>query len=514
MTNKDEVISWIRQWMSRILKVNGNTVPLNKPLIEQGLDSLAINQLFLDLSKQYKTDLDPTLLFDAPQLGSLAERIAAVINEGKPAIEPKQTKHSTSSPIEQLKKSPSFALWSQQMQFVDELKQKGFKNVYHRVFSNADNKMIREGNKEYINYLDYNYVGLAHHPEIKRQAIAAIEKNGTSASSSRIISGTRQIHLDLEKAIADFLEVDDSLVYTAGFMTNETTISHLMGQKDLIVFDSLCHRSIIAGCEGSSARKIPFPHNDFKALDAILTDFRDKYEKALIIIEGLYSTDGDIPDLPQIIEIKKKHQCLLMIDEAHSIGTIGKTGRGIGEYHNINRNDVDIWMGTLSKSLASCGGFIAGNRNLISFLKYTSPGYVFSAAISPANTAAAFAAINLLNQEPERVKALSQRCELFLKLCKERGINTGVSKDSPIIPVIVGSSTRALLLSNALFEKGIGAIPMIYPSVEEGKSRLRFFITSEHTDEQIRKTIPILADELNKIMAMPELKELATSLRH
>jgi 7-keto-8-aminopelargonate synthetase-like enzyme len=209
--------------------------------------------------------------------------------------------------------------------------------------------------------------------------------------------------------------------------------------------------------------------------------------------------DGDIPSLPDFIQVKQRHQAFLMIDEAHSIGTIGKGGCGIGEYFGINPSDVDIWMGTLSKSFASCGGYVAGNKSLIEYLKYTAPGFVYSVGMSPPNAAAALAAIKLLKSEPERVMRLQQRAKLLLKLLNESGIDTGNSQDSPVIPVILGNSLQCLQLSQLLFHRGINVQPIIYPAVPENSSRLRFFISSTHTEEEIYFTANAVIEELKGI---------------
>jgi 7-keto-8-aminopelargonate synthetase-like enzyme len=273
----------------------------------------------------------------------------------------------------------------------------------------------------------------------------------------------------------------------------------LLNEDDLILMDALSHNSIVQGALLSGARRRPFPHNDLEAAEWILKKYRNQYRRVLIAVEGVYSMDGDYPDLSRLVEIKKQHQCLLMVDEAHSIGVLGKTGRGIGEHFNVNRADVDVWMSTLSKTFASCGGYISGSKELVEYLKFTAPGFVFSVGISPANTAAALAALRILEKEPQRVAQLRTNCELFLKLAKERKLDTGMSRDSAVIPVIIGNSVQSLMLSKALFGRGVNVQPIVHPAVEEKAARLRFFITSAHTEEQIRFTVDTVAEELLKL---------------
>jgi 7-keto-8-aminopelargonate synthetase-like enzyme len=219
----------------------------------------------------------------------------------------------------------------------------------------------------------------------------------------------------------------------------------------------------------------------------------------LIAVEGVYSMDGDYPDLPKLIEVKKRHHALLMVDEAHSLGVLGKTGRGIGEHFNVNRSDVDIWMCTLSKTFASCGGYISGSKPLIENLKYTAPNFVFSVGISPPNCAAALAAIRLLDREPQRVDQLRRNGKLFLELATQQGFDTGTSRDSAVVPIILGNSMLALRMSKALFERGVNVQPILHPAVEEKAARLRFFITSAHTEEQIRYTVQALIESLESM---------------
>jgi 8-amino-7-oxononanoate synthase len=230
-----------------------------------------------------------------------------------------------------------------------------------------------------------------------------------------------------------------------------------------------------------------------------LTDLRGEYRRVLIAVEGVYSMDGDITDLPRFIEVKKRHKAFLLVDEAHSVGVLGRRGRGIGEFYDVHPADVDLWMGTLSKSFGSCGGYIAGCQAVVEYLKYTAPGFVFSVGITPSNAAAALAAIRLLEDEPERVAQLRDRAQLFLSLAKSWGMNTGSSKDSPVVPIILGNSLHCLEVSQALERRGVNVQPILHPAVEERAARLRFFITSNHTEEQIRYTVRTLAEELAKV---------------
>lgn len=352
------------------------------------------------------------------------------------------------------------------------------------------------GGRQYINFSSYNYLGLCGHPRVNKAAKEAIDRWGTSVSASRLVSGERAIQRDLETALADLYGVDDSIVFVSGHATNVTTIGYLFGPKDLIVHDALVHNSVMQGIQLSGAHRRSFPHNDWKKLDEILKDIRGQYERVLIAIEGLYSMDGDYPDLPRFIEIKRRHKAFLMVDEAHSLGVMGKYGNGIAEHFHVEGKEVDIWMGTLSKALASCGGYIAGEKALVEHLKYAAPGFLYSVGISPPLAAAALEALRIMQAEPERVERLREHSQLFYKLAKQKKIDTGTSKGLSVIPAITKNSLRAVKLAGALFKRGINVQPIIYPAVEEKAARLRFFINSSHTEEQIEYAINAMAEEI------------------
>jgi 8-amino-7-oxononanoate synthase len=349
---------------------------------------------------------------------------------------------------------------------------------------------------EVINFSSYNYLGMSGHPAVAEAVSDAVRRWGSSCSASRPISGEKPVHRELELELANLLGTEDAIALVSGHATNVTVIGHLLGEGDLVIHDSLAHDSIMQGCMLSGATRRPFPHNDHAALDELLTNIRHQYRRVLIIIEGIYSQDGDIPDLPAFIEVKRKHRALLMIDEAHSIGVLGETGGGIGEHFGVDRADVELWSGTMSKALAGCGGYVGGSRELVEFLKYTTPGFVYSVGMPPPTAAASLAAIRAFRSEPEHLRRLRELSTLFLGLAREAGLDTGDSAGTPVIPCIVGSSATALKLSNALLGRGINANPIIYPAVPEDKARLRFFVTSCHSEEQIRYTVKALAEEL------------------
>ena len=381
----------------------------------------------------------------------------------------------------------------------------GIDNPYFKMHERIARNTTIIGNREHINYASYNYLDLCGHVQVSEAAKEAIDHYGTSVSASRLVSGERPVQRKLEQTLAGMHGVEDCAVFVSGWATNVTTLGHLFGPKDLILHDTLIHNSATQGALLSGARRIPFPHNDCQSLDSILNRERGKFERVIIVVEGIYSMDGDVPDLDRLIDIKRRYKTFLMIDEAHSIGVLGDRGFGIGEHFGVSGSDVDIWMGTLSKTLASCGGYIAGEHALVEYLKFSAPGFLYSVGMAPPVAAAALAAFNLMRTEPERVQLLHERGRLFLDLAREKGLNTGHSAGYSVIPIIVGSSIKTARLSNALFERGINVQPIIYPAVEERGARLRFFISCAHTEEQIRDTVLAVDEELRKLNKKPSL---------
>lgn len=364
-------------------------------------------------------------------------------------------------------------------------KKLGIDNPFFKTHDGTADAVTVIGGKSYINFSSYNYLGLAGEPRVNQAAKAAIDRYGTSASASRLVAGERPIQRELEEAIATLYGVDDCVVFVSGHATNVTTIGTLFGAKDLIVHDSLIHNSVIEGIKLSGATRRTFSHNDPESLERILAEIRGNFERTLIVVEGLYSMDGDIPDLPRFINIKERYKAFLMVDEAHSLGVLGETGRGIREHFGLPGSAVDIWMGTLSKALAGCGGYIAGEKALVEHLKYAASGFVYSVGISPVMAAASLTALKIMLEEPERVAGLRERTGYFLRQAKINGIDTGLSQGYAVVPAIVGSSLKATKLSHGLFEQGVNVQPIIYPAVEERAARLRFFISCTHSTAQI-----------------------------
>jgi 8-amino-7-oxononanoate synthase len=388
----------------------------------------------------------------------------------------------------------------------------GISDPFFRVHEGIAGAETVIDNRSLVNFASYNYLGLNGHPDIVSAAKGAIDRYGTSVSASRPVSGERPVHRDLEHALARVHGTEDCVILVGGHSTNVTVIGHLLGREDVIVHDALIHNSIVQGAMLSGARRVPFPHLDYEAADRLLRETRPRGGHALLVIEGHYSMDGDVPDLPAFIAAARRNRAWLMVDEAHALGVLGPRGFGTADYFGVDPGEVDIWMGTLSKSLVSCGGYIAGGKKLVEYLKLVAPGFVFSVGMAPPAVAAALAALKLLEREPERVHRLNDRAALFLRLAREGGLDVGGSIGASIVPVVTGSSIRAGRLAQALFERGVNVQPILYPAVPERAARLRFFLTASHTEEQIRNAVAILLQESRRVMSEPS--DLAAVARH
>ncbi|MBL1177010.1 MAG: aminotransferase class I/II-fold pyridoxal phosphate-dependent enzyme [Pantanalinema sp. GBBB05] len=489
--------TWIAEWIAQTLHIPVTSIDHHTLFTNYGLDSLQVARLIQDLETTSGYSLNFSTLLAFPTIATLANHVTAELAQnGKTSAYLKQP--LTEIPVTSYR-FEDFPEYKQLQQRLDTVQTLGVANPYFQVHEALPNDRTSIQGRTLINYSTYNYLGLSGDPTVSAAAKAAIDRYGTSVAASRLVSGERPLHRELEQELAMFLGVEDCIVYVSGHATNVTTIGHLLNAEDLILYDALSHNSILQGCALSGAKAVPFPHNDWQALDRLLHEQRHHYRRTLIVIEGIYSMDGDIPNLPEFIALKQRYKALLMVDEAHSIGTLGKQGRGIGELFGSDRTDVDLWMGTLSKALASCGGYIAGSKALITYLKYTAPGFVYSVGLSPADTAAALAALRLLQAEPLRVQTLHQRSQYFLNLAQAQKWNTGTSQNSPIIPIVLGNSVTCIQVAQLLFQAGINVQPMIYPAVANQAARLRFFMSCLHTETQIDITIAALATALTQV---------------
>jgi len=343
------------------------------------------------------------------------------------------------------------------------------------------NKVKVDG-KEMIMVGSNNYLGLINHPRVMKAAQEAIDRYGVATCGSRFLNGTLDIHVELERRLAEFMKKEAALAFSTGFQTNQGIISTVVGKGDAIITDRMIHASIIDACRLSFGHVYKFKHNDMADLERILS-FLDKDCGKLIIIDGVFSMEGDLANLPAIVELAKKYDVKVMVDDAHGIGVMGKNGRGTVE-HFVVEDDVDLIMGTFSKSFASLGGFVAGEKKVISFIKHFARSLIFSASITPASVATALATLDVIEKEPERRERLWAITERMKSGFENMGYNTGET-ETPIIPVIIGDDDATFMLWKFLREEGIFTNPVIYPAVPKGESLIRTSYSATHTDEEL-----------------------------
>lgn len=360
----------------------------------------------------------------------------------------------------------------------------------------VEGPFVKIGGKKYLCFCSNDYLGLAGHPRIKRVAQEAIERYGWGTGASRLVSGNTTIHEALESALGGFKGTEAALVFPSGYMANVGTITALVGKGDIVIGDRLNHASLIDGCRLSGADFRVYAHKDTEGLEGILRR-SSQYRKRLIVTDGVFSMDGDLAPLPHIVELAKKYKAMLMVDDAHGTGVLGKKGKGTLEHYGLERG-VDVQMGTLSKALGGIGGFVAGSKTLIEYLKNRSRPFIYTTALPVAACAAAREALKIIEEEPSKREALwrNVRClKEGLSVQGFKGLNVQ-EVESPIFPIVIGDAKEAVALSRSLFEKGLWVMAIRPPTVPEGTSRLRVTVTSEHTQEHVQALLHALAEKV------------------
>ncbi|MCD8042350.1 MAG: aminotransferase class I/II-fold pyridoxal phosphate-dependent enzyme [Tannerellaceae bacterium] len=370
----------------------------------------------------------------------------------------------------------------------------GIYPYFRKIESDQDTEVYIDG-KKVLMFGSNSYMGLTNHPKVKEAAIEATKKYGTGCAGSRFLNGTLDIHLELENRLAEFVGKEDAIVYSTGFQVNLGVVSCLTGREDYIIWDELDHASIIEGHRLSFSTKLKYKHNDMESLERMLQRCEPDKVK-LIVIDGVFSMEGDIANLPGIIELSKKYNASVMVDEAHGIGVLGKQGRGTCNHFGVT-DDVDLIMGTFSKSFASIGGFIASDKDTINYLRHHSRSYIFSASNTPAATAAAGAALDIMLSEPERIENLWMLTKYALKGFREMGCEIGHTS-TPIIPLFIRNNDLTFLIVRELFDAGVFVNPVVAPAVAPQDTLIRFSLMATHTIDQLNYALEAIRKVFKK----------------
>ena len=361
--------------------------------------------------------------------------------------------------------------------------------LYLQAADAVDGAYVTINGRRMLQFASYAYLNLLGHPKIKAAAQAALEEFGPGTHGVRVLAGTTRLHVELEKKVAEFKHTDEAMVLSSGYVTNLGTISALLGRNDVVISDKLNHASIVDGCLLSRSKFVRFEHNDMESLEKVLGEAPKRAGK-LVVVDAVFSMDGDVINLPEVVRLCRKYEAMLMVDEAHSLGVLGETGRGIIEHFGLDEDCIDIKMGTLSKTIPAVGGYIAGNTDLITYLRHSTRAFIFSAALPPPAVAAAKASFEVIEEEPERVKKLQGNVNYFIKGLQERGFNTLYS-ETPIVPIIAGADEHAWMMAKLSQEQDIFVLPVVSPAVPVGTGRLRANVTVGHTLEEIERAMDV-----------------------
>jgi len=371
---------------------------------------------------------------------------------------------------------------------VQEMKDAGIYPYFTTVESSQETQVTISG-RRLIMIGSNNYLGLTTHPKVKEAAINAINKYGAGCTGSRFLNGNLDIHHELEERLALFMKKEDALVFSTGFQTNQGTISTLVQKGEGVFIDRDDHASIVDGCRLSFGKVFKFRHNDIEDLDRVLTEYGQKLKGRLIVVDGVYSTGGEIVKLPELVEIARKHNASIMVDDAHSIGVLGDNGNGTASHFGLV-DEIDITMGTFSKSFASLGGFIAGDADVINYIKHNGRALIFSASMPPPAVAATLAALDIIESEPERRQRLTKIYTRMKVEFERLGFDTGNS-ETAIIPIKIGGNEEAFIFWKELFNNGVYANAIISPAVPPGESLMRTSYMATHTDEEMDRVLEI-----------------------
>ncbi|MBN2477451.1 MAG: aminotransferase class I/II-fold pyridoxal phosphate-dependent enzyme [Pirellulales bacterium] len=487
----------ILQWLRSETSLEVDHIDYDASLFELGVDSLGAASIAAELEQDTRTTVNPEVVYELETINELAGYLDSL-----PVAPARQTDRSAADagPPE-LQDAPAAAgsdgrdsdgllqHYERLNRRVKSLKEQGL-YFFEPEISVHDGAWVVADGKRMLMLGSYEYLGLLGHLHLRNTAIAAIEEFGTGHHGVRLLAGTTTVHRRLEAKLAAFMRAEDAVVFSSGYVTNLATLSTLVGRGDCVIGDQWNHASIVDGCRMSGAEFREFKHNCMDSLAENLEKAQGR--RTLVVVDAVFSMDGDIVDLPTVVELCRKHQALLMVDEAHSLGVLGKTGRGIQEHFGLEPDDIDVKMGTLSKTLAGCGGFIAGRKEITTYLRHHARGYIFSGALPAGQASVAIAALEIIEREPELVERLWENVAHYLRGLKTLGFDTGNSV-TPIVPVMTRNDTITLEMTRICRSEGLLVIPVCFPAVPLDAPRLRTCVSAIHSRQDIDFALDVLA---------------------
>lgn len=491
--------SVVREWLRREMSMPDQAIDYDAPFFDLGIDSMGAMEITKELEDSLGKKINPELIYELDSIRELAAHLDALpkyssnASQG-PVASPMSRTESPSdvdasqSPASVSNSEDPISYFTRLNRKVNAAKEQGVYPFEPEISSHEGVWVECEGNRMLM-LASYEYLGLLGHEELNGAAEAALAEFGTGHHGSRLLTGTTSNHCDLEYRLADWMRAEDAIVFSSGYVANLATISALVGPGDYIIGDSLNHASIVDGCRMSGAEFVEFKHNDMHDLTNLL--LKSGGRRTLVVVDAIFSMEGDISDVPSVVEICKKHNALLMVDEAHSMGVLGKTGAGVQEHFGLAPGDIDIKMGTLSKSLAGSGGFVAGNRQIITYLRHHARGYIFSGALPSVYANVAIAALEVLRREPSRVKQIWDNVEYYLAGLKKAGFDTGTC-ETPIVPIMTRGNDATLEFTRLCRTEGLLVAPVCYPAVPMDAPRLRTCITSSHQKPELDFALDVL----------------------
>jgi 8-amino-7-oxononanoate synthase len=489
----EKLIEWFRE--ERVGTVD--RIDYDASLFELGVDSLGAASIAHELEKELGRALNPEVVYELETINELADYLNSLspaparqtAESASRAKAPGPQPAPTTSPLGGCESHNLLQHYERLNRRVKSLKEQGL-YFFESEVSKHDGAWVVADGKRMLMLASYEYLGLLGHPHLKKTAIAAIEEFGTGHHGVRLLAGTTTVHRKLEAKLAAFMHAEDAIVFSSGYVTNLATISTLVGRGDCVIGDQWNHASIADGCRMSGADFFEFEHDCMDSLAECLEKAQGR--RTLVVVDAVFSMDGDIADLPAIIDLCKKHDALLMVDEAHSLGVLGKTGRGIQEHFGLDPGDIDVKMGTLSKTLAGCGGFVAAREEITTYLRHHARGYIFSGALPAGQASVAIAALEVIEREPQLVARLWENVEYYLGGLKRLGFDTAKSV-TPIVPIMTKNDQLTLEMVRLCRSEGLFVIPVCFPAVPLDSPRLRTCVSAIHSRQDLDLALDVLA---------------------